>query len=265
MIKKNINSSANTGNKNKHLPLKSIMTFFCIVMFTVMTLLSQLYVILDSNIVTRNDIILFTVDVINTGILENIAFALFYSVIAYCAVVYSTKKLIAVCGIYLGFSLLRRTALVLLTYITFREFDWINPLIYLAIEAIQMLLVALISVSIGKSHQEAVESKQKAAIRMGSLYLEDSLEFNSVFSTQNPLQVCALISGIMLSVINVGMRIGSDITYTMVHGAPEGVSEIILMAAYYLSDILVCVLVYAVSWLILKIFTQKDNSIRRTN
>ncbi len=265
MIKKNIDSTADSCAKGKALPLKSIMAISCVVLFAVTTLLSQLYVVLDSNVVTRNEFVLFAIDAINTGVLENIAFAIFYSVIAYCAVVYSTKKLIAVCGIYLGFSVLRRAILVLLTYLTFREFDYINPLIYIAIEAIQMLLVALISVSIGNSHKETVVSKQKASLRMGSLYYEDSFNFDSVFSTKNPLQSCALIAGIMLSLINVGMRIGSDITYTMVHGAPDGASEIILMAAYYLSDVLVCVLVYAVSWLTLRIFTQKDKSINAKN
>ena len=240
------------------LPLNTIMAISCVVMFTLTMLLSHLHVILDSNIVTQNDLLLFIINVINTDVLENIAFAIFYSVIIYCAVVYSTKKLISVCGIYLGLSILRRAVLVLLTYMTFREIDYINPLIYLAIEAIQMLLVALISVSIGKAYKENVESKKKAALRMGSLYNDNSLNFNTVFSTKNPLQVCALMSGIMLSVINVGMRIRFDVTYTIAHGAPDGASEIILMIAYYFSDILVCALVYALSWLILRTFTHKD-------
>lgn len=251
----------NTNNSNSNtraLPLKTIMALSCLVMFTFTTLLSQLYVVLDTDYLARNELLLFFINVINTDLLENIAFAIFYSVIIYCAVLYSTKKLVAVCGIYLVFSFVRRAVSILLTYITFREIDYINPLIYLSIEAIQMLLIALISASVGKTHKETIGAKKKAAQRMGSLYSENALSFDSVFSFKNPLNVCALISGIMLSAINVGMRISSDITYTMVHGAPEGITEIILIIAYYFSDILVLALVYAVSWLILRTFVRKD-------
>ena len=255
MKNKNINNSRADA---RPLPLKTIMALSCVVMFTLTTLLTQLYVVLDTNILTRNEILLFIINVINTDLLENIAFAIFYSVIIYCAIRYSTKKLIAVCGIYLGLSVVRRGVSVLLTYLTFRELDYVNPLIYLAIEAIQMLLVVLISTSVGNSHKETLAEKKKAARRTGSLYSDSSLSFNSVFSFENPLMMCALISGIMLSAINIGMRISSDITYTIAHGAPEGVAEIILIIAYYLSDVLVLALVYAISWLILRTLVRKD-------
>lgn len=257
MKKKNISAP---DTEARPLPLKTIMALSCVAMFTLTTLLSQLYVVLDSDYLTRNELLLFVINVLNTDLIENVAFAIFYSVIIYCAVLYSTKKLIAVCGIYLGLSALRRAVSVLLTLITFRELDIVNPLIYLAIEAIQMLLVALISASIGNIYKDSLRSKKKAAIRAGSLYKDTSLDFNTVFSRKNPLHMCALISGIMLSAINVGMRISADITYTVAHGAPEGVAEIILMCAYYLSDVLVVALVYAVSWLILRTFVRKDTA-----
>ncbi len=255
MKKKNVSAS---GTVSRPLPLKTIMALSCVAMFTLTTLLSQLYVVLDADYLTRNELLLFVINVINTDLLENIAFAIFYSVIIYCAVLYSTKKLAAVCGIYLGLSAARRAVSVLLTYITFRELDIINPLIYLAIEAIQVLLVALVSVSIGKTYKEKLDTKKKAALRTGSLYNDASSDFNKVFSTKNPLQTCALMSGIMLAAINVGMRISADITYTVAHGAPESVAEIILMIAYYLSDIMVLAFVYAVSWLMLRVFVRKD-------
>ena len=255
---KKINTTMPSANA-RPLPLKAIMALACVVMFTLTTLLSQLYVYLDLFVLPRNEVLLFTINTVNTDLLENIAFAIFYSVMIYCAVIYPTKKLVAVCGIYLGLSIIRRAVSVLLTYITFRELDYINPLIYLAIEAIQMLIIALISKSIGNTYRETLQSKKKAAQRMGSLYSDSSLNFNTVFSSKNPLMLCALNSGIMLSAINVSMRISADITYTLAHGAPEGITEIILMIAYYLSDILVLALVYAISWLILRIFVRKDN------
>ena len=262
MKKKNVSAPEPEA---RPLPLKTIMALSCVAMFTLTTLLSQLYVVLDSNYLTRNELLLFVINVINTDLFENITFAIVYSVIIYSAVIYSTKKLLAVCGIYLGLSTLRRAVSVLLTLITSRgldiELDIVNPLIYLAIEAIQMLLVALVSASIGNAYKERLESKKKAALRTGSLYNDASLNFNTVLSKENPLQICALIAGIMLSAIKVGMRISYDVTYIIVLGAPEGAAEIILMCAYYLSDVLVAALVYAASWLILRAFVRKDTTI----
>ena len=124
-----------------------------------------------------------------------------------------------------------------------------------------MLIVALISVSIGRTYRESNVVKKKAAQRMGSLYSDNALSFNSVFSFKNPLAVCALIAGIILSAIKVCMRIGADILYTMEFGAPDGIAEIVLMIAYYSSDILVCALVYTLSWLILRTFVRYDTAI----
>lgn len=261
MKKKNISAPE---SEVRPLPLKTIMALSCVAMFTLTTLMTQLYVSIDSNAVLRNDLILFVIDIINTTILESIAFAIVYSVIIYCAVRYSTKKLVAVCGIYLGLSAVRYTAVTLLEYVTARDLEKIDislPLIYLTINALQMLVIVLVSTFIGKIYKERVMAKKKAALRIGSPYKDSSLNFDTFFSVKNPLQVCALIAGIMLLAIQVGMRISYDVTYNIVLGEPESIAEVILICAYYLSDVLVAALVYAASWLILRTFVQKDTTV----
>jgi hypothetical protein len=63
----------------------------------------------------------------------------------------------------------------------------------------------------------------------------------------------ALAGGIMLSGINVAMRIYRDINY----GAPADIAEALIMAVYYLSDVLVLVVFYALSWFTLSKMVSK--------
>ena len=72
------------------LPIKTILALSCVIMFTLTTLLSHLYVVLESDYLT-NEIFLFTIDTVIMEVLENIVFAIVYSVIIYCAVLYTTR------------------------------------------------------------------------------------------------------------------------------------------------------------------------------
>jgi hypothetical protein len=65
--------------------------------------------------------------------------------------------------------------------------------------------------------------------------------FEKLFSRANPLQVCALKVSILLSAVKIVSRIIFDVFY----GAPTSISDLLIMIIYYLSDILIGVLVYA--------------------
>ncbi len=77
--------------------------------------------------------------------------------------------------------------------------------------------------------------------------LSDLYPFKRIYSPKNPVQCCALIIGIIRSAAKVISRIIYDIDY----GAPEDFGEVITMAIYYCSDILIGVIFYATAILIL--------------
>ena len=99
--------------------------------------------------------------------------------------------------------------------------------------------------------------EKKAAIRLGDLSLKAKLDFSSVFSPKNPLHVSALFSGAMISVVNVLQRIVYDVFY----GAPMDLSDLLIMIAYYLIDILLGLVIYAGIWFISAFLFKADQII----
>ena len=98
---------------------------------------------------------------------------------------------------------------------------------------------------------------KKAALRLDSQIHESATDFSCIYSKRNPLQRVALKTGIMLSVIKIITRIRYDIMY----GAPSGISEILIMVVYYLSDVLVFAVFYAICWIFLsKLCSQKPET-----
>ena len=67
---------------------------------------------------------------------------------------------------------------------------------------------------------------------------------------KNPLQISAIFAGGLLSINNILSRIVTDISY----GAPESFDEVMVMAAYYLSDVLVAGIAYIIIINIFKLF-----------
>ena len=67
---------------------------------------------------------------------------------------------------------------------------------------------------------------------------------------KNPLQISAIFAGGLLSINNILSRIVTDISY----GAPESFGEVMVMAAYYLSDVLVAGIAYIIIINIFKLF-----------
>jgi len=70
--------------------------------------------------------------------------------------------------------------------------------------------------------------------------------FRKIFSRENPLQLCALIVGIILSAEKILFRLLFDLSY----GAPESFAEVMIMVVYYASDILIGIIYYCISVLV---------------
>lgn len=194
-------------------------------------------------------------------LIETVSFAVCFAMIIYAAVVRSARCGIKIFLIYVIADLVRHAADLGTTYLTFLYIDSadvFNSGINLLIEALCAAVVLAVSVFVGKAYREMLSEKQKAARITGDLCSLKPLEVNTVYSRKNPLLLCALISGILLSALKIAMRISHDVKYTRFFGAPEEIGEILLMIAYYLSDVLICALVYAVEWVIFSRLIKAD-------
>ena len=85
--------------------------------------------------------------------------------------------------------------------------------------------------------------------------LSDVYPFRKFYSKGNPVQRCLLIIGIILASLKVLSRVIFDIDY----GAPESFEECLVMAVYYLSDLLIGLIFYLIaSFILSRIFQEKS-------
>lgn len=124
---------------------------------------------------------------------------------------------------------------------------------------LDMLLFAIVGVIVSvriKKYYKAYEQILKANITLNkktpSIH-EDVFEGQKIISLKNPLHHSAALTGIVLSATKILTRIRFDIA----HGAPSGAADAIWMIAYYISDLLIAVLVYATSLLVFSYLERK--------
>ncbi len=241
-------------NENKKMKLSTLMILGCATVFAIITFILQPIAVVTVSDITLSKTILPRIVNIILDLAETFAFAFCYSTIIFASVTKSKKSGFAFLGIYMAASLVRRVCVLLITFITYNYLDGtdiFSVCAALAFEYILALIVTLVAVVIGEYYRARCAEIQKAARITGDSSCGNRLEFTAVFSNQNPLQRCMLFAGIVLSVVKMGMRISSDMKYNSFYGAPTEIGEILIMAAYYLSDILVCAVFYALSWLMM--------------
>ena len=83
---------------------------------------------------------------------------------------------------------------------------------------------------------------------------KDVPTITKVFDKENPLQVCALLAGALLSLVKIVSRIIYDVSYSLFIGPPESLGEILAMVIYYLSDVSIAFVSYALIIVALKLF-----------
>lgn len=228
-----------------------LITMYCAIMYTVIQLiLTPIYTVVLSDITLKMTVLPRVIYIV-LSLAETVTFALCYSIIIYTAIMKSTKTAIGACGIYFAASVVRRIGALLVSLIMYNYIDKrdiINILIPIIIETIQIAIVLISAHFLARSFRK----NKKGCPRSD----DPSIKFIKVYTPSNPLMTGALIGGIMLSAVNIAMRIYSDIGY----GAPDDVAEILVMAVYYISDILICALFYAMSWIILSRMLARYNT-----
>lgn len=243
--------------------LTAVMIISCAIIFSITTLLlTPIYVYTVSDAVTAATLLPDVLELL-TDIAELAAFAICYSLVIFAAVHSSLKSAMRLCGVYTCAVALRRAASLAVSLLEFGSIgldDVVSVAIYAVLDTAQIFAVAAIAAHCQKKCATGVSAKKASGastMEVDACRVSD-IKFRSVYSPREPLQRSALLAGIMLAAIKIISRIIFDIFY----GAPEGISEIAVMTAYYLSDILTGVCFYALSTLIFYLLLKKREHLK---
>ena len=210
-----------------------------IVFFSVYLILSIVYDMVCSDIV-MSITALPTVLNAMVSLCDVAAYGACFALLLYSIYTTSTKASLPLVYVYCAAVLAKYIANIALHIIVFKYAPYLTEYIYVfIIWALEVLLTIAVLFIIKISL-----SKQK----------EKTVEFKKLFSSDNPLQVTSLAIAVLLSAIKIVQRLIYDVSY----GAPSGILEILWMFVAYLSDILVCPIVYLVCHLTIKRIYNKN-------
>lgn len=233
--------------------------------------LSALFVILAKiyTIACSDVVIMYTawpeVVEILINVLECGLYGIAYAFLIYAAYRFPEERLTKGVLIYGGSVLFKYMANYLVTWITdtgmSSEYLLENlsyVLIYTAIELLQAALVIILLCRTMKAYHEFVAHQQRVAANLPGTEVTVRtyvFPFRALLSWNNPLQKCALWSGIVVTVFKSVSRLIYDISY----GFPTSVVDGLWMVIYYLLDVFAGFAVCLLITYLLMIFDSKEN------
>ena len=252
MKRSNIKGSA--GGSCKEYNFNLFMAVSCAVIFSLIAfVLNPIYVSVASNIVTSVTLLPAFMELLIDS-LDIIAFVIAYGLIIYSATTRCSSVAVKLCGIYIIACLVRRIATLIMSVSSISSEDILSVVVYFLLEGIQAIVVTTLAISAAKAFHVKAAQMEKAARHLGDSSKYRDLEFTCVYSKHNPLQLSALRTGIILSAVKIASRIIYDLSY----GAPKDAREILTMVIYYFSDVLICVIFYALCWLLFSTLYKRD-------
>jgi len=210
-------------------------------------LLSPMYVMLSSNILYRGGFAANLVNILN-NVLYLAVYAVCFSTIIYSVYRCGTRSSLSLVMIYAAAIFLRYVAnIIVQAFIdgALPLFAELYPTVFGFIFDFLTVLGVLLIAHLCLSSVNRLPREKKRNL----------LPFDKLFSLSNPIQRSAFFTGILLATIKVATRVVYDIGY----GAPTSALEILRMAVYYLSDVLICAVIYLFSLLVILSIHKKDN------
>ncbi len=143
---------------------------------------------------------------------------------------------------------LRYTANLLITFLSYgsvNSSDVLSVVLPFILDTAIAISIILVSSAATKRHYKATAALSESASVINSNEVK-------LFNSKNPLHLSALYSGAVLSFA----RIFTRVIYDLFYGLPTTFSDAVWMITYYISDLLILVIVYAIS---LYIFSKIDS------
>ncbi|MBO5416238.1 MAG: hypothetical protein J6A83_06375 [Clostridia bacterium] len=222
-------------------------------------ILSPLYIYTCSDVVYATTALPEIIDIV-IDIVDVAAYAVSFSIIIYSIFKFTLKKSIGLIFIYIASVALRYLANLIITTISDGAFsvdEVFYVLIYLTLDLVLFGIVLILPSILIPSYysKRAVIEKANAKLgkKMPSVH-EELFATKKIFSAKNPLHISALVTGIILSLVKIATRVWFDLYI----GAPSSAADAMWMVAYYLSDILIALIVYAISLYIFAHFDAKE-------
>ena len=227
--------------KKTHLRVMSI----CILVLYAATIgLAMAYSIVANNIVYMNSFLMYTIE-IGLQLLDIALYAVAFAFFAYAVFSYGARPSVPFFVSYAILNALRRIASLLLELFVSGAIgadDIWSTVVYFVLDLLLAFVVIAIALYESRHYEQYLTEWKKIRRDMGEDAMPPALcPFEKVFSKSNPLQVSALKIGILLSATKIISRVIFDLNY----GAPLDIVDFLIMVIYYLSDILIGVLVYA--------------------
>ena len=199
-------------------------------------------------------------------LMDIIAFSVPYALIIFSTLLISKRVARNVALIYCGIFLLQIPARILMNIpvngsvgsIEQITVDVIYLLVYFLLYVVQLLIVYLFATTDCNKYMRRIAALNKKRTKHGGPARDTEdlpcvLPLSGLYRPFNPLQHSALKMGILILAVRVLTRVINDISY----GLPQSLGEVLIMLAYYLSDIIYGVIAYFVALFVFTVVYDK--------
>ena len=221
-----------------------IMTICIFALYAATIALGMAYSIVANNIVYMNSFLMYTIE-IGLQLLDLALYAVTFAFFVYAVFCYGARASAPFFVSYAVLTALRRIASLLLELFISGAIgadDIWSTVVYFVLDLLLAFVVIALSIYESRHYEQYLTEWKKIKRDLGEDTTPPALcPFEKVFNKNNPLQVSAFKIGILLSATKIISRIIFDLNY----GAPADLVDFLIMVIYYLSDILIGVLVYA--------------------
>ena len=247
------NTQATSPLKSNNKQIKKRLMFYIILSTAILFgiscfLLSPLYVIMSSDVLFQGNILIDLINIFNQ-ISYILVYAVCFSTIIYSLYHFNTKSSILLIAVYCIAVLLRYIINIIVQAIIDGAFPLItelSPVLYnYILELITVFGVVVIAHLVFYTKKDEKKGRKKF------------LPFSKFYSHSNLLQRSSLYVGIFLAILKIITRIVYDLGY----GAPTDIYDLLRMITYYISDLLICLIIYLLSLLVIINIDKKIQSI----
>lgn len=211
-------------------------------------ILTPLYIQACSDVLYATTVIPELLEIV-IDIVDVAAYSVCFATVIYSIFKFSFKRSVGLILLYCAYVFLKYLSNLVISSVVegrFSPSDVIYVLIYFALDIFIFSVILLISFTFVRKYYEKREVIEKANKTLGqrtATVYEELFAAKKFFSPKNPLHCSALLTGIILSAAKILSRIRYDIYI----GAPTSLADAMWMVAYYVSDILIAVIVYVIS------------------
>lgn len=193
------------------------------------------------------------------NVIDVLSYSICFSIIIYSILKYSLRRSWKLLTIYSTAIFTKYLANFLITSFVNRILDISDIffiILYFVFDIIMLSFVCVFSCMFIRRFNERKRILEKSNRALGNTQndiIQDLFATKKIFVKENPLHCSALATALILSATKLISRIYSDLYV----GAPSSVVDLCWMIAYYLSDILIAIIVYTVSLFVFNYLNMK--------